>query len=62
MATTSQAGVLAGGDLWGAQGFIDQKPGVITNVVGYTGDEIPSETYRNRRGQTQPLVWEGDHA
>jgi peptide-methionine (S)-S-oxide reductase len=62
MATTSQAGVLAGGGFWGVQGFVGQEPGVITNVVGYTGDEIPNETYRNRQGQTLPLLWEGDQA
>ena len=39
--------ILAGGCFWGVEDLIRNLPGVQSTVVGYTGGDVPSATYRN---------------
>jgi peptide-methionine (S)-S-oxide reductase len=55
MTAPSERAVLAGGCFWGMQHLLRRHPGVISTRVGYTGDDVPSATYRNHRSHAEEI-------
>ena len=45
--TNTERAVMAGGCFWGMQDLLRKLPGVISSRVGYTGGDIPNDTYPN---------------
>ncbi|HWJ27563.1 MAG TPA: peptide-methionine (S)-S-oxide reductase, partial [Flavisolibacter sp.] len=43
----SEKAILAGGCFWGMEELIRDLPGVKTTIVGYTGGDVKTATYRN---------------
>ena len=47
MTTQTETAILAGGCFWGMQDLIRRIPGVQSTRVGYSGGDVPNDTYRN---------------
>ena len=52
---TTERAVLAGGCFWGMQELIRKMPGVVSTRVGYTGGDVPNDTYRNHGSHAEAI-------
>jgi peptide-methionine (S)-S-oxide reductase len=52
----SEKAILAGGCFWGVEELIQDLPGVISTVVGYTGDDVKNATYRNHGTHAEAIA------
>jgi len=48
--------ILAGGCFWGVEELIRNLPGVRSTIVGYTGGDVPSATYRNHGNHAEAIA------
>ena len=53
---SSEKAILAGGCFWGVEELIRDLPGVTSTVVGYTGGNVRTATYRNHDGHAEAIA------